>query len=435
VAVVSHDLPVTRVLGRGVRLHVLSTDRFTTSVCRVVWHADLGPDTTATAVLAGVLRTATAKHPTREALARRLDDLYGASLTLSSEKLGDRLLFASTLEWPTGLLPGAEGLLPEGLGLLREVLTEPKRGADGALDAEIVATERVNQGRAIAALEDDKGRYAFRRATQLACAGEPYARDPEGRREDLDEVTPTSLAALHGRLLATAPMDVFVVGDLSPREAELAVRRNLLWEGRAGKPAALAPAASVAAARARPRRVVERQALSQGKVVLVLRAALEPGSPLNAAAHTLAGVLGGGPYARLFKVVRETHGLCYYASAGWNEAKGLLVVQLGVDAKNEARARKLVLELFREVAGGTLEASALEGYREAVAHRVASLADSRGGMIGWTQQALALGLDPSPARYLARVRRVTPSEVRAVGRRLALDTVFALGEFGAGRKA
>jgi predicted Zn-dependent peptidase len=416
VAVVARDLPVTRELGRGVRLHVLSTDRFTTSVCRVVWHADLGPDTTAMAVLAGVLRTATAKHPTREALARRLDDLYGASLTLSNEKLGDRLLLASTLEWPTGLLPGAEGLLPEGLGLLREVLSEPKRGADGTLDAEIVATERVNQGRAIAALEDDKGRYALRRATQLACAGEPYARDPEGRREDLDGVTAEALAALHARLLATAPMDVFVVGDLTPREAELAVRHHLLWDGRAAKPAALASAAGVAAARARPRRVVERQAL-------------------YAAAHTLAGVLGGGPYARLFKVVREVHGLCYYASAGWNEAKGLLVVQLGVDAKNEARARKFVLELFREVADGTLEASALEGYREAVAHRVASLADSRGGMIGWTQQALTLGLDPSPARYLARVRRVTPRDVRAVGRRLTLDTVFALGEFGAGREA
>ena len=59
-------------LGPGVRLHLVRTDRFTTTFCRVALHRDLALETTATAVLAPVLRSATAKHPTREALAHRL---------------------------------------------------------------------------------------------------------------------------------------------------------------------------------------------------------------------------------------------------------------------------------------------------------------------------------------------------------------------------
>lgn len=417
---------VTRRLGAGARLHVLETDRFTTSVCRVVLHRDLGPEATATAVLSQVLRGATERHPTREALAERLADLYGASLGLSTERLGDRLLLAATMEWPTAGLPGSRGLLREGLRLMGEVLTRPKRGPNGALDAEITAMERVNQGRALQALRDDKARYAARRALAIACAGEPYALSPEGREEDLPDCTPARLAEVHAALLAHAPVEIFLVGDLSPTDAERAVRKDLLWPGR-GAPWRLPPAVGVRAAHPRPRRVVEREKVAQGKLVLVFRAPIAAPDARTPAAHTLAGVLGGGPYGRLFKVVREVHGLCYYANASWNEAKGLLVIQVGIDPKNEARARRLIVALTQEVAGGLLEPEALTGYREALAHRVASLADSRGGVIAWAQEALTLGLDPSPEKFLARLLRVRSSDVAAVGRRLKLDTVFFLG--------
>jgi predicted Zn-dependent peptidase len=137
-------------------------------------------------------------------------------------------------------------------------------------------------------------------------------------------------------------------------------------------------------------------------------------------------VLGGGPYARLFKVVREIHGLCYYASASWSRAKGLMLVQSGVDPKNEPAARRHILALAREVARGTLEPSALRGFREAVAHRIASLADDRGAMVGWFQENLALGTDPSPGRWNALLSRVTPDQVRRVGRDMRLAASFLL---------
>ena len=75
---------------------------------------------------------------------------------------------------------------------LRRALVPP-RGADraqaraqgGALDEELVATESKNLARSLAALKNDKGRYAARRCLESACEGEPYAIDPEGRLEDL----------------------------------------------------------------------------------------------------------------------------------------------------------------------------------------------------------------------------------------------------------
>lgn len=417
----------SRALGHGLRLHVLRTDRFTTVACRVFLHRPLDGHTTATAVLASVLRAATQAYPTRRALSERLANLYGATLGVGSERLGDRLVVSAGMEWPIAGLPGSRGLLGEGLAVLGEVLARPRRGPDGGLDPAIVATECTNHARALRALRDDKGRYALRRALEIACAGEPYAQGAEGRLADLPGVTPGRLADLHADLLARAPGEIYVVGDVEADEAERAVRRHLLWPARAARAAGLPSPVGVHAARARPRRQAEADSVAQGKLVLVFRAPVGAGHALAPAAHTLAGVLGGGPYARLFKVVRETHGLCYYANAGWNEAKGLMVVQVGIDPRHEARVTRLVRQLAAEVGRGVLEPEALRGLRQAAMHRVASLADNRGARIGFDHESLALGRERSPQRWLARLLAVRPAEVRAVGRRLRLDTVFFLG--------
>lgn len=428
------NLPIVRPVAPGVRLHLLRTDRFTTTVCRVVLHRDLGPEATATSLLGQVLQSATARHPTREALARRLADLYGAALHVTVAKAGDRQLLTGSLEWPTAHVPRARGLLAKGLELLREVWSEPLRRARGAragpLDPDLVATERVNLVRMLRALEDDKYRHALARCVAATCRDEPHGLEVLGRVEDAEGVTAEDLGTLHARLLSRAPVDVFLVGDLGPREAVDIVRRHLLWEGRAARPFALPSATSVRRPRSRPRRIVEHDRVNQAQFVAAYRAPVQVTSPLAPAALTLAGILGGGSYGRLFQVVRETHGLCYFEEATWNPAKGLLLVHIGTDPEDEPRVRRLVHRLVGEVAGGVLDPAAHRGLLEAVATAAAALGDDRATLLGWHQYRAMLGLDPSPARHLDALRRVTPAQVRRVGRGLGLDVTYVLTRGG-----
>lgn len=423
-----HHVPVTREIAPGVRLHLLRTDRFTTSYCRVVLHRDLGAEATATAVLAQVLQSATARHPTNKALADRLGDLYGAMLHVGAGKLGDRQLLIGALDWPTAHVPRARQMLAQGLELVREVLAEPKRDDSDPtrLDEALVAAERANHARALKGRRDDKARHALRLCLATMCHDEPYGLDPMGTEAALEEVDAASLAELHTRLIRTAPIEIFLVGDLTLREATAAVRKHLLWPERAARARRVPKAASVRAARARPRTVVEHHAVSQGKLVLGSRGAVRPGTQASFAAELLAGVLGGGSFGRLFKVVREEHGLCYYASAGWHRPKGLLMVQTGVDPANEARARRLIGRLTREVADGHVDNGARDGYLAAVAHQVASMQDSPKATALWYQERLAVGGAASPSAHLDALRAVTPAAIRAVGKRIALDTTVAL---------
>ncbi len=410
----------------GIRLHLLPSERFTTTLVRAVFHRDLGPEATKTSLLSAVLESATAKHPTREALAHRLGDLYGAGLDVDVEKLGDRQLMTASLDWPSRGLPGRGASLADGLSFLREVLTEPKRGHGGALDEELVATESKNVARSLAALKNDKGRYAARRCLESACEGEPYAIDPEGRLEDLPAATPAALADLHARLLATAPVEIFVAGDLAWDETKAAVAKHLLWKGRARTPAPVPPVSAARAARRTPRRIVEKDAVTQGKLAMAFRSPVAADSPLVPAAQVLAGVLGGTVVSRLFKVVRETHGLCYYATAAWARAKGLMLVQSGVEPKDEPKARRLMLRLFREVAGGALDAQAFEAVREAAKSRVRRCATSARCRSRSRRRWRRSGCRPRPETHLEQILAVTPADVRRVGKALALDTTFFL---------
>ena len=415
----------------GVRLHLFSTDRFTTTVCRVALHRDLGPEAAATALLAQTLEAATERHPTREALAHRLADLYGAGLSVGVEKLGDRQLLAASLDWPTRGLPGRGASLAEGLSFLREVLTRPVRGKDGvSLSSDIVATEAKNLVRSQRAIRDDKARYAVRRCLEVACEGEPYALDAEGREEDVPAATPAALAALHARLVATAPVEVFLAGDLAWAEAVAGVRTRLLWPGRT-RSAAVPPVAFARPPRKTPRRLVEEDAVVQGKLAMAFRGDLDPTSPLVPAAMTIAGVLGGTTSSRFFKVVRETHGLCYYASAGWSRPKGLLLVQSGVEPANEPRVRRLVLSLLKETASGRLDPLAHEAYLALAKTRVEAMRDDRGAALSFAQEMTALGLDPRPEFHFERLARVTKADVRRAGAKIGLEASFFLTAKGA----
>ncbi len=422
------DRPLTRGLAPGVTLHVLPTRRFTTAWCRVALPRRPGRDVSGTSLLASVLEAATERHPTREALAWALADLGGATLGVSVGRLGDAHVLSASLEWPLAGLGRREDLLGKGLRLLGDVLARPKRERPGRddLDEGIVSTERQNLAQSLAAVRDDKARYALRRLLETACEGEPYATDALGRTEDLPGIDPRGLSRLHARLLARSPVVVFLAGDVDPAAAVRSVRRHLLWPRRAAGVRRFPRAAAVRRARAVPRRVVERDTVQQTRLALAWRAPVGPRSPLLPAAVVLAGVLGGGSFSRLFKVVRETDGLCYDASAAWHAAKGLLTVEAGVDEAERARAVRRVRSLVAEVAAGRLDARSLHGFAEAVRSRFEALGDDRASIAAWSLDALLLGIDPDPEAYRRRLAAVDARAVRAVGRRLGAEASYAL---------
>ncbi len=412
----------TSKLGSGFRLHLRRTRAFKTVTARLVFHADLDGRAAARALVPRVLARGTRRLPSLRDVQVELDRLYGAALHGEASRMGERQLVQFQAEWVRDAIAGAP--LRERMGaLLAEYLRDPATDADGGLRAAVIAQERKNQADEAAAVFDDKARYARHRLLEVMCKGEPFARPSIGREEEIRALRTEDVRAAYEDLLARAPADLFLVGDLSAAEAK-AFAKGL---GLDRRPRTRAPRPTrTGKAPTRVRTVVEKQKVGQAKLAMGFRTSVRLESPLYPALALMNALYGGTPVGKLFKKVREQASLCYSVHSATERTKGLVLVQAGIDAKNYARARGLILEQLDDLRAGRVGAEEQRLTRGVMLSSVRGMRDSPGAIIDFGLERAILGLPADLDGLLRGLRRVTIRDVARAARTVELDTVYLL---------
>ncbi|RQD75073.1 MAG: insulinase family protein, partial [Candidatus Syntrophonatronum acetioxidans] len=209
----THELP------GGINLHFYPTEKFKTIVFSVFLHQNLRRELAAsTALLPYVLERGTEKWPTTRELVKGMEELYGADILTDIIKRGERHVLQFILEIVNPLfVPGEENLEEKGLEFLKEVLANPVL-EEGRFKESYVKREKELLKNRIEGLINDKVSYALERCIQEMCRDENYGVFRLGKVEDLAEITPQNLYEYYRDLLARAPLDVFVLGKISPAE-------------------------------------------------------------------------------------------------------------------------------------------------------------------------------------------------------------------------
>lgn len=412
----------TRELGGGFRLHLRRTRAFKTVTARLVFHADLDGGTAARALVPRILARGTRRLPSLRDVQVELDRLYGASLHGDASRVGERQLVHFQAEWVKDALAGAP--LRARMGkLLAEYLHEPAADPDGGLRTAVIEQERKNQADEAAAIFDDKGRYARHRLIEVMCRGEPYARPSIGHEKEIRALRVDEVRKAHGALLARAPADLFLVGDLTAAQAN-AFALGLGLHRRRGT---RSPRATrFRGAPARVRTVVERQKVGQAKLAMGFRTSVRLGSPLYPALVLFNALFGGTPVGKLFKKVREEASLCYAVHSVTERTKGLVLVHAGIDAKNYARARKLIVAQLDDLRRGRVGAEEKKLASGVLLSAVRGMRDSPGALIDFGLERAIHGLPADLDALLAELRGVTLDEVARAARTVKLDTVYLL---------
>jgi len=409
-------------LGGGFRLHVRRTRAFKTISARLVFHANLDERAAARALVPRVLARGTRRLPSLRDVQIELDRLYGAALHGAASRIGERQVVQFQADWVKDALAGAPLLKNMG-ELLREYLHDPATDPDGGLRAAAIEQERKNQADEAAAIFDDKGRYARHRLLELMCKGEPYARPAIGREAEIRALEVEDVRAAHRDLLARAPADLFLVGDLTLPQAR-AFAKGLGLERRRGirKPRPT----RTRRAPARVRTVIERQKVGQAKLAMGFRTPVLLESPHYPALAVFNALFGGTPVSKLFKKVREEASLCYAVHSLADRNKGLVLVQAGIEAKNYARARKLILAQLEDLRAGRVTPEELKLSRGVLLSAVRGMRDSPGAMIDFGLERAVHGLPADLDRLLREIPAVTHKDVGNVARNVKLDTVYLL---------
>ncbi|MAW59933.1 MAG: hypothetical protein CMJ94_03740 [Planctomycetes bacterium] len=420
-------LPEHIPLAPGVDLLFLPEPRLKRALLQLDFDLPLDAGCAARSLLAQLLEQGTAAHPTRMHLAQRQEELYGATARVGGLRAAEKHRMRLQAGWVgERFLPEGEGVAVQVLELARELLEQPRRGADGAaFDAEVFQRERAQLARHIRSFVDDRAGYAQQRFYEAMCAGEPFARAPWGTAEEVEALDPDTVEQARLEILKHGRVLIVAVGPID-RDPLLAALRDWLGEGGAWgtKRPELPP--SVVGQPAALREVREEMPVDQARFHLGFRCPVPQGSEEMEALLLANSVLGGGIQGRLFRVVREERSLAYGIGSEVLAGKGLLTVSAGIDARKAGEVRDEVLHQVADLAAHGPNAEELEMAKASFRNGLQAIGDSAGGIARFYAREYQFGLHRSPAQRAAVLEALGPDQIQAAAQRWVADTAFLM---------
>lgn len=417
---------INEVLADGVRCLSLPDSRFKTSRLTAVLLLPLRRETaSACALVPYLLRRSCAAYPDYTALQRRLNELYGATISAEVARIGEAqalVLTAAAIDDRFAL--AGEPVAESCAALLREMLFDPvlENGLFRAADVELekrVLIERME------AEINDKRWYARRRCEELLCENEAYAVDRYGTPEAAAALTPESVTAAWKSALTGARVQLILQGGAAAMHAAGSLRSAL-----AGVPGRkpLDPKTDTAAAYPPVRERVERMDVGGSKLVMGFRTGTAEPDGDVAAARLMNALFGGTPHSLLFQNVREKLSLCYYCASSYDRLKGILLVDSGVDEQNVERAKEEILRQLSALQQGAFSDDEMESARLSACNSFAAVGDSQAAQASWYLGQSLLPAVSTPEEASKALAGVTRDRIVEAAGRVTLESVFLLAQ-------
>src|SRR5699024_3663716 len=238
----------------------------------------------------------------------KLDDLYGASLSLDAGKAGlDHVISVRMEVANQKYIENESSILKESLELLHEVIFNPLADEHG-FDETIVDRELQSLKQQLRSIKDDKVNYAQQRLIDEMCEGETFQIHAQGYEADLEDITRKNLMEAYQTILEEDVMDLYVLGDFDHETVKKMIETKIT------------------------------------KLQIDYRTEIVYKDHDYPALLIYNGIVGCFPGSKLFLNVREKHGLAYYVASGVENYTGLLYVYSGVAAEDYEKAKQIIEE-------------------------------------------------------------------------------------------
>lgn len=410
-------------LSPGVTLRCFPDDRFHQSCLSFQLVRPMDREEAASnALIPAVLLRGCEAYPDLQAITKRLDELYGASVGTLVRRVGDYQttgLYCGFIE-DRFALPGDRVLEPM-VGFLGQLLLEPVTDDDG-FDPDFVESEKRNLIATIESELNDKQAYAMNQLMKQMCSADSFGIPRLGDVQSVGIIEPKALYAHYQKMLRQSRIDIFYVGSAAPEAvAELLgtviarIDRNYVnlpdqSDFRDGGGSELTEAMDV----------------TQGKLCLGYVTPITNRSEDFAVMQVMNTVFGGGMTSKLFMNVREKLSLCYSVGSGYYGAKGIVTVYAGIDFDCEQQTREETARQLDAVCRGDITAEELNAAKEALLSSLRGTHDSPGAIEGYYATAALSGPGRTPDSHMAAIRAVTAEQVAAAARTLKLHTTYFL---------
>lgn len=410
----------------GISLHTVTTSKFKTNTIVLKLLAPLNEkDVTYRAILPYVLQRGTQNFPTSTRLRQHLDELYGATLNVDLSKKGEHHIISFRMEVANEkFLSDSTPLLEKALKLLADILLNPVKES-GAFQEEYVTQEKRTLRQRIQSVYDDKMRYSNLRLVQEMCKNEPYALHVNGELKDIEGITSKSLYEYYQNILKHDKIDLYIVGDINPKEVEGYVESYFSVKN---SPQSIKQAIEMK--EIAENEVIEEQDVKQGKLNIGYRTNSTYRDDDYFALQVFNGVFGGFSHSKLFINVREKASLAYYAASRVESHKGLLMVMSGIEVQNYEKAVTIIKEQMAAMKNGDFTDQEFEQTKAVIRNQLLETVDTPYGLVEIVYHNVIALINRSFDEYLEGIEKVTKEEVVEVAKKVELDTIYFLKGMG-----
>jgi predicted Zn-dependent peptidase len=382
-----------------------------------------------TAVLPYYLSDTNSIYRTEKELSLRLQQLYGANLSDGIMKLGDSQNFQITGSSINNKYAfDNEDVTGEIAKIIFGCFFEPFV-VENAFEEKIFALKKRELEDSILSEINDKRPYAFKRAGRIIFEGEPAALSYQGELSDAEKLTSADAFDHYRELIKTAEIDISFAGQ-SEDDAKK-VLENIVYPAVAKLQRNFKDFVKFAPSplKSEPRREIEYLDIAQSKMVMGFNHKPSGNIP-PAVMALLNAIIGGTPSSKLFLNVREKLSLCYYCSSNYNDSKGCLAIDSGVERKNAKTAEEEILRQISLTKSGEITDDEIENAKRQIINSARTINDSAPAMIAWYFARNFSGAPESPEERIEKTKKITKDELVDAASTLELDSVYLLTKEG-----
>ena len=156
-------------IGNGINLNLVKTDKFKSNLLSFYFLRPLTKEeVTKNALLPLVLKRGTDEYKTNLEIQKKLEENYGADLSVAINKRGEKHVLRFTVETVNGDYVGNKEYISDVFNLLKSIIFNPLL-EDGYFKKSYVDQEKENLKRRIESRINDKRSYAIDRCIEEMC--------------------------------------------------------------------------------------------------------------------------------------------------------------------------------------------------------------------------------------------------------------------------
>lgn len=359
-------------------LYTVKTNRFKTIQMEIIFRDEVKKDNLLIKTfLADIMTDVSDKYKSRKEMVKKLEELYQANFYGVTNKIGNVIMTSFVLNFLNPEYVNDDNYLEEVIKLPIEAIIHPFiKAKEFDIKNFNIVKNRIHDE--ILSMNEDINRVALKSALNyLDESSSKYS--IMGSIEELERITPKTLADAYQELIENNKCDIFVVGNI-----DMDKLANIIFKY-FKNPTIKTRDCSLYVDNKIPKKVIckrESSKFLETNLVNIYGVENLTEKEKVTTMHFYNYLLGGGGLnTKLYQLLREKNSLCYGIRSMYLKYDNLLMIQTSIDKKNIKKANSLIKQAFKEMKDGKFTNEELDAAKSSFMFSLNLALDEPAGII------------------------------------------------------